>query len=287
MIELLYAFSATLARRLPGRVSYGLARGLAVLFWASDAGRRRAVRANLARVAPELSPDARERLAHKMFATFAESVVDAWRAGDASTVTIEGGERLQAALDAGHGVLLWSAHLGNWELAAAALARGGFDVSALARAHADPGVERFFDARRRAAGVHVVARCPGAREARRVLRGRGLLALLGDRRFGAGGRSVTFFGRPARLPAAPLALARRTGAALLPGFVVRTAPGRYRVHLEPPVAAPADRVLESLAATLERYVRAHPEQWFVFEPMWDDAAAPAANLPGVNMGVGA
>src|SRR5258705_322176 len=87
-----------------------------------------------------------------MFGTFAESVVDAWRAGDASTVTIEGGERLQAALDAGHGVLLWSAHLGNWELAAAALARGGFDVSALARAHADPGVERFFDSRPRPPG---------------------------------------------------------------------------------------------------------------------------------------
>jgi KDO2-lipid IV(A) lauroyltransferase len=274
MIRFLYAACAALARALPPIVAYALARAAALVFWAASASRRRAVRANLGRVAPELPARARERLARRMFMTFAESMVDAGRAlgsQGAGTVTIEGADRLRAALDAGHGVLLWSAHLGNWELAAAALARGGFEVSALARAHDDPGLESYFDATRRAAGVRVVARCPGAREARRVLRGRGLLALLGDRRFGVGGRAVPFFGSLARLPAAPLALAHRTGAALVPGFVVRTSPGRYRVHVEPAVTASGDGALASLAATLERYVRAHPEQWYVFEPMWDDA----------------
>ena len=108
-----------------------------------------------------------------------------------------------------------------------------------------------------------------------MLRAHGLLALLGDRRFGVGGRAVPFFGRPARLPAAPLALARRTGAALVPGFVVRTGPGRYQIRLEPPVTAHGHGALVALAATLERYVRAHPEQWFVFEPMWDEPRAGA------------
>ena len=274
MIRFLYAACAALARTLPPSVAYALARAAALGFWAASPSRRRAVRANLCRVAPELPARERERLARRMFMTFAESMVDAGRAlgnQGAAAVTIEGADRLRAALDAGHGVLLWSAHFGNWELAAAALARGGFEVSALARAHRDPGLERFFDATRRAAGVRVVARCPGAREARRVLRGHGLLALLGDRRFGVGGRAVPFFGLPARLPAAPLALARRTGAALVPGFVVRTSPGRYRVQVEPAVTAPGDGALEALAATLERYVRAHPEQWYVFEPVWDDA----------------
>ena len=266
MTRLLLPLAATLARLLPGRVAYALARGIAFGFWVANPSRRAAVRANLARVAPEKTPREREALARRMFATFAESLVDALRA--TGRVTIEGGELLRDALAEGHGVLLWSAHLGNWELAAAALAGTGLDVAALARAHDDREVEKFFDARRRKAGVRVVARCPGAREARRVLRSRGLLALLGDRRFGVGGRAVTFFGLPARLPAAPVALAQRTGAALVPGFVVRTAPGRYRVQVEPPVTGA--RALETLAATLERYVRAHPEQWFVFEPVWDE-----------------
>jgi len=273
MIRVAYSAAAVLARLLPRSAGYGLARAAAAVFWSASPARRRAVRANLAQVAPELPAAERERLAHRMFRTFAESLVDTWRdaAPDGEgTITIEGVELLQDAIAAGHGVLLWSAHLGNWELAAGALARGGFEVSALARAHANPGVEEFFDARRRKAGVHVVARCPGAREARRVLRAHGLLALLGDRRFGALGRAVPFFGRPARLPAAPLALARRTGAALIPGFVVRTGPGKYRIQLEPPVTARGHGALVALAATLERYVRAHPEQWFVFEPMWDE-----------------
>ena len=268
MTRILLGLAATLARLLPGGVAYALARAIAFGFWAADPARRAAVRANLARIAPEKTPCEREKLARRMFATFAESAVDALRAP--GQVIIEGGDRLRAALAEGHGVLLWSAHLGNWELAAAALAGEGLDVAALARAHDDQDVERFFEQRRRAAGVRVVARCPGAREARRVLRSQGLLALLGDRRFGKGGREVPFFGRPARLPAAPVALARRTGAALVPGFVVRTAPGRYRIQVEPPVVGA--RALETLAATLERYVRAHPEQWFVFEPVWEETA---------------
>src|SRR5437868_618860 len=82
------------------------------------------------------------------------------------------------------GLLLWRAHLGNWELAAAELARQGYDVSAIARPQRGAALERWFARRRDAAGVRIVARCPGAIEARRVLRQHGLLALLGDRRFG-------------------------------------------------------------------------------------------------------
>lgn len=234
--------------------------------------RRRAVRANLAHVRPEAVPAALDAAVRRTFLNFAEALVDAWRRNDPAC-TIEGTEALRAVLDSGRGVLLWSAHLGSWELAARALVREGFEVSALARAHADPGVERFFARERDRAGVRIVGRCPGAREARGVLRRHGLLALLGDRAFGEGGRQVTLFGRPARLPAAPLALARRTGALLVPGFVVRVAPGRYRVQFESPLVAAGDGALTALARSLERWVRAYPEQWFVFEPLWDEPAA--------------
>jgi lauroyl/myristoyl acyltransferase len=84
---------------------------------------------------------------------------------------------------------------------------------------------------------------------------------------------VPLFGREARLPAAPLALARRTGALVVPGFVVRVAPGRYRVTLEAPLAEPP---LAALAAALERHVRRDPTQWFVFERVWDERAAEPA-----------
>jgi KDO2-lipid IV(A) lauroyltransferase len=276
MTPTVYDPAACFARLLPSALAYALARAFARAFWWASRARRRAVRANLERVLPSASARERERVARRTFEAFAESLVDSWREGRAcearrDLVTIDGEEHVRDALARGRGVLVWSAHVGNWELAGRALARRGYDVAAIARPHVSHAVERWFERARADAGVRVVARCPGAREARRVLRERGLLALLGDRRFGTGGRDVALFGRIARLPAAPIALAARTGAALVPGFVVRESPGRYRIRFEPAIIASPERALERLAATLERWVRAHPEQWFVFEPVWDDA----------------
>ncbi len=272
-----YRLCAWLAARLPRPLACAIARGIARAFAWANPSRRRAVRGNLARIRPDADARTLDRLVLATYVAFAESLVDAWRDSPLPDVAIEGAEQLHAALAAGRGVLLWSAHLGNWELAAAALARAGFPVAALARPHADPATDRFLAGRRAAAGVRVVGRCPGAHGARSVLRARGLLALLGDRRFEGRGRAVPFFGRPARLPAAPLALARRTGALVVPGFVVRIAPGRYRIQLEPALDDEATRqggdgALAALAAALERHVRRDPTQWFVFEPMWDERA---------------
>jgi KDO2-lipid IV(A) lauroyltransferase len=278
MMPLLHPLAVLLARALPAPWAYALARLVARLCWAADGARRCAVLANLTRVAPELDPRGRHTLGRRMFENFAESLVDGYRAraNARPRVVIEGDEGLRAAIAGGEGVLLWSAHLGNWELAAAELARRGFDVSAIARPQTVPALERWFARRRRATGVRVVARCPLAIEARRVLRRHGLLALLGDRRFGGQGRAVPLFGLPARLPAAPLALARRTGARLIPGFVVREGQGKYRVRLEPAIESRDDAALLDLAQALERNVRAHPDQWFVFERVWDEPAVGGA-----------
>jgi KDO2-lipid IV(A) lauroyltransferase len=271
---LLYRAGARLARTLPRPVAVALGRGIAQVFRLLGPARRAAVRANLARLRPGADARARDRLVAATYAAFAESLIDAWRLdlrpghtqGDAPTCTVVGAEALRALLDGGRGVVLWSAHFGNWELAAAALAREGFDVAALARPHADPGVDRFFAARRAAAGVRIVGRCPLARGARETL---------GDRRFGGAGQAVALCGGSAALPAAPVALARRTGAAIVPGFVERIAPGRWRVTFEPALE-PGDTTLSELARALERRILADPTQWFVFERIWDDVQAERA-----------
>ena len=273
MILLLDTVAPRLARLLPEGAAYALARLVAAGFWHAHPARRAAVLANLTRVAHARTPRERRTLAQKLYANFAEALVDSWRAqapAGAPRIEIDGDERLRAAVAEGAGVLLWSAHLGNWELAARELARRGYDIAAIARPQPDSAAEARLDRERARSGVRVVARCPLAIEARRVLRRHGLLALLGDRRFEGRGRAVPLFGLPARLPAAPLALARRTGARLVPGFVVREGRGRYRVTLEPAIESTGALALAELARALERHVGAHPDQWFVFERVWDD-----------------
>src|SRR5262245_45851777 len=66
MTRLLLALAATFARLLPGRAAYALARAIALGFWAADPSRRAAVRANLARIAPEQTRAQREALARRM-----------------------------------------------------------------------------------------------------------------------------------------------------------------------------------------------------------------------------
>src|SRR5258708_5092807 len=124
MIPLLYSFASRLARRLPAALAYALARAVGRAFWHARAPRREAVLANLARVVPTLPPRERETLARRLFANFAEALVDSWRAeragaGHAPTVEIEGDQGLRAAARSGGGAR------GRWGRRASSCGRGG------------------------------------------------------------------------------------------------------------------------------------------------------------------
>jgi KDO2-lipid IV(A) lauroyltransferase len=120
-----------------------------------------------------------------------------------------------------------------------------------------------------------------ALELREALRGGAIVALQGDRPR-SGGRSLTveLFGHPFELPEGPLALARATGASVLPVFVLRTGRERYRLFFDEviDVAQSEDRSAD-LAAAARRYAAAlagaivqAPHQWFCFRPLWEDPA---------------
>jgi KDO2-lipid IV(A) lauroyltransferase len=106
------------------------------------------------------------------------------------------------------------------------------------------------------------------------------------------GRSVRvrICGQEAVVPAGPALLALRSSAPVLP-FVCRRLPDdRYRVEVQPPVSFEAtndkDRNVERLAqAIMDRFdpiLRANPEQWYLFSPMWHhEGQAPAESTLAV------
>jgi KDO2-lipid IV(A) lauroyltransferase len=197
---------------------------------------------------------------------------------------VRGGERIREALAGGRGAILASAHLGLWDLGARALAEEGLPLSVLAGAGGDPRANRYRDRARRRLGIEVLWVEAGRAGALSLLgplraleRGR-VLAILGDRPTGGGLARVRFFGEDADFPLGPAALARASGAPLLPAFVAldeRTL--RYDLTIEPPIEVPrgADRAADHLAATralarvFERWIRAYPEQWYDFYPFWE------------------
>src|SRR5262245_18876946 len=249
-------------RLLPARLVDRAGVWLARLVFVLRPAARRAAEGNLARLAPGLDPGARRWLVRRSFEHFALSLADFLRLGHrgaprAETVEIRGRRHLERARTAGRGVILLSAHLGNWEWGAAYLARTGARLSVVARPHPNDWVERFFLRRRERAGVVTLRGRPLWSPAASALRRGEWVALLGDRG-GLGARDS--------MCAWAGALARRTGALVLPGVMVRVGPRRYRACFGAPLTLEQCAAGGSRAA-LRRYLRRYAGQWCAFEAL--------------------
>jgi KDO2-lipid IV(A) lauroyltransferase len=201
-----------------------------------------------------------------------------------------GQENVVAALKGGRGAVLVSPHLGNWELGGVALALMGNPITVVGVPDAlMPGISRFRDHARRVHGIEVINVEAGAispLELARALERNRLVAMLGDRNFfEADAVEVDFFGRKARFPRGPALLAIAMGSPLLPCFVTYGAKGKYDAEVTAPIPAPsagpkgerASEMTQALAKVFEERIRAHPEQWYVFDPYWS-GGTPITNV---------
>lgn len=186
-------------------------------------------------------------------------------------------ERLDAALAAGRGAIVATAHLGSWDLLAARLRRRGHRGVVVGHVRPRDPVSRWLVAMRAAYGVETVPQHSHPRVLLETLRGGDTVGLLCDlevRRLA--GVHLPFFGRPALTMTAPAALARASGAPLVPVRCVACGPRRYRLSVEEPFQVPrrGDRRAATLAAlrrlneTFERWIRETPEQWAWHQPRW-------------------
>ncbi|MBW2423259.1 MAG: lysophospholipid acyltransferase family protein [Deltaproteobacteria bacterium] len=209
------------------------------------------------------------------------------REGLLERVHVEGLEHLEQAVRASPtgGVLVVSAHLGNWELAAARVADLGIPVSVVYRSRERPTLERALRGLRDAAGQRA-ADFEQIRMGRagvglvRALRGGRVVIVLLDQnaRRAEGVVFVSFFGRPASTRFGPLRLAARLGVPVVPAFIRREPGGqRHRIRVHPPLrlepGASDDeealrRSVQRVTAVIEKEVREVPEQWIWTHARW-------------------
>jgi lauroyl/myristoyl acyltransferase len=250
---------------------------------------QRAARSNLSVILGQ-AEDAREvrKLADAMLASHFAAWVDflqfATRRPQEAARLIEsvtGYSRIVEGRLAGKGVLLLTAHLGNWEVGGLMLAQVNQPIHVVLVPDIFPGVERQRRRFHERLGVHEIRVDHSFVPTLAVLRALSdneIVAMQGDRDFDNTGVSLPFFGREAFFPRGPLRVAMASGATVLPAFIVRMPDGRYRAIVEEPlpIERNGDRDsdlrenLRRYAAILERYVRQYPDQWYCFYPFWDD-----------------
>ena len=192
-------------------------------------------------------------------------------------VETRGLEHLDASLVAGRRVVLFSGHLGNWEIAALAGGQYGLDIAQIYRAANNPLVDRMV-ARFRGVGTEFTPKgAVGSRRAFAALRNGAHLGLLVDQKLNDG-IPVPFFGRPAMTAPALALLALRFNCAVIPARVERLRGAHFRLTILPPLALPnsGDRsadvaaLMEQVNLMLECWIRERPEQWFWVHSRWPD-----------------
>ncbi|MGA8593947.1 MAG: lysophospholipid acyltransferase family protein [Bryobacteraceae bacterium] len=239
---------------------------------------RRVALKNLSFAFPDSKPIERQRIVDGVFESLARllvafakfpalnsSNIHAW-------IRYEGLENYQRAKDKGRGVLIATAHLGNWELSAFAHALMTEPMFVMVRALDNPLVDTLVEDRRQLSGNQLLLKKDVALSVVRALRANAAVGILIDQNTAADeGVFIDFFGKKACAGVAFAKLAARTGAAVVPGFAFwEHSENKYvlRFYPELEMSGDAGRDTQKIHTEIERHIREYPEQWMWIHRRW-------------------
>ena len=281
------------AGTVPRRAAEPFCRLAGSLWYLASPGARAAVAANLARILGR-RPDRRQ-----VVEVFQQGVLNYWdtfalpgltRNDVLALVRGKGWEHLEAALAAGRGVIIATAHLSSAALVASSVAAAGYPVTSVVEPMRSPRLFAAITAQRARFGMRIlpVGTTTTARELLAALRRNEVVGLITDRDVLGTGPAVRFFGAETTFPDGAAALALRTGAPILVAAAHRLPDGTFAGVIEPPLVAErtgiaradAQRLTQALAERLQYHISAHPDQWTVFQRRWPNGMRRALPRPG-------
>lgn len=194
-------------------------------------------------------------------------------------------DKIGQCLAAGKGLIVWTAHVGNWEFASRLLSMYG-PVN-VARVVEDKPAEitlRDLMASERLRTVDLKTGVAATMELLQALRRNEIVAIQGDRVYQRHTFAVPFFSRPTNFPLGPFLLSQVTGAPVLPVFVIRRGWLRYQVMMGECIAAVPSRVafgnedaglyeaMSEAVRFLEKTLTTHYDQWMNYFDFWPVAS---------------
>jgi KDO2-lipid IV(A) lauroyltransferase len=279
---ILYRIGQFIALNLPLKFGYKIAVLISDLHYAFADKDRRAVKENLKVIFPEKPNREIHRLRIRMFRNFAKYLVDFFRFSKLDkdyikkNIRLENIHYLKEALAKGKGVIVLTAHLGNWELGGAVIGLLGYPLWVVALPHKDKRVNNFFNYQRESKGMRVIPLGKAVKQCLNALKENGMVALVGDRDFTEKGLIIDFFGKPAFFPEGAVAFSLKTSAIIVPGFMLRNKDDTFTLRIERPLEYSSEdnrdndfrKLISKYKVIFEDYIRKYPDQWYMFRQFW-------------------
>lgn len=277
--------------RLPRLLHPPVAAVAALFFFLVLKRERRAVAGNLRRVSGKSGLALQWRI-YRVFYSFCDLMVSYCFVPRAThsqlldmLVNSDGGtDKINHCLAEGNGIIVWTAHVGNWEFASRLLSMyGRVNVARVVEDNPAEITLRNLMTSDRVKTVDLKQGIPATLELLQALRRNEIVAMQGDRVYQRHTLSVPFFSQPTSFPVGPFVLSQVSGAPVLPAFVIRRGWLRYQVLMGDPIApVPPGKGAEEDAGMceamsqavqfLEAALVAHHDQWMNFFDFWPRAS---------------
>lgn len=280
-IRLEYALAAPLLWVLkisPLPLALTLARAATRLLDAAVPKLRRVGRVNLEFAYPDASPRERNALIDGVFDSIARLIVAIAKfpilneGNIAEWIRYEGLEHYLAAKRDGKGILVATAHLGNWELSAFSHALMTEPMNVMVRPLDNPMIDELVERRRQGSGNRLIFKRDAARSVMKALRNNEAVGILIDQNTAASeGVFVNFFGRTACAGTAFTKFAHHAGAAVIPGFAFWDKSERKYILRFYPRLEMTGRIEEDtqrIHSFFEDVIRQYPDQWMWIHRRW-------------------
>lgn len=238
-------------------------------------------RANLAQAMPHKTASQQRAIIADMWENLARVAAEyphlSGRALSERTV-VEGLEHLRAVQQSGVPHIFFSGHFANWEMLPKTANDYGMPLLLVYRHSNNPFVEHIVQTTRAHYHNGMLDKESSGHEIVQAIRKKLSIGMLVDQKTNTG-IPVPFFGRPAMTSPTIARLALKYNIPLVPAYVRRVEGSYFRITIEPAIHCTrtgdirrdVERVMTEVNATLERWIRAYPEQWLWVHRRWPNA----------------
>lgn len=284
---------------LPSKI--WLLEGLGRLVYVLDARHRRIALRNLALAFKDKDFKEREQIARSVFQNLGRILAEFTyiprlnKQNVGQHVTVDGLENFRRAYAKGRGVLVFTAHFGNWEWMAASFPLiVGQRCYVMVRPLDNRFLDGFVERLRTWTGNQTIPKQKAMGRLLRLLRNKEIVGILLDQNMAwQEGVFVNFFGELACTNMGMTSLALKTGAPVVPTFNIRQKDGSYRVVFEPEVSLiqtgdkdqDVQKNTELFTRIIERYVRNYPDHWLWLHQRWKTRPWQARRMKGGKNGI--